>query len=65
MLTGSTETSHEYEELDNPVNAYLHEVVPGKLIAMLGPMDIADGQQWSDTHHADGAFGHRDFSPTH
>ena len=33
----------DYEHCDNPLNADLHEVVPGKLIAMRGPQTI-DGR---------------------
>jgi cell division cycle 14 len=30
----------EYEHYDNPANADLHELVPGKLIALRGPVDL-------------------------
>ena len=33
----------DYEHCDSPLNADLHEAVPGKLIAMRGPQSIADG----------------------
>jgi cell division cycle 14 len=55
----------EYAELDSPMNADLHVVVPGKLIAMRGPKDIADGRRWNDTYDAHGRFRCRDFSPAH
>ena len=50
----------EYEELDDPSNADLHEVVKGKFIAMRGPKTLDDGCRWRDR---DG--GVRDFSPAH
>jgi cell division cycle 14 len=56
---------HEYAELDSPMNADLHEVVPGKFIAMRGPKDLLDGAQWEDTFQSEGCFSHRDFSPAH
>ena len=55
----------EYEELDSPINADLHVVVPGKLIAMRGPRDFADGRPFEDTLSREGRFSHRDFSPAH
>ena len=48
-----------------PLNADLHEIVPGKLIIMRGPRDLANGATWLDTVHADGRIGPRDFSSTH
>jgi cell division cycle 14 len=50
----------DYEYCDSPLNADLHEVVPGKLVAMRGPRSITDGRGYEDT--PDGA---RDFSPAH
>jgi cell division cycle 14 len=55
----------EYSHLDSPLNADLHEVVPGKFIAMRGPVDIPSGEVWVDVHSSDGSFGHREFSPAH
>ena len=55
----------EYQELDNPLNADLHEIVPGKFLAMRGPRDISSGALWEDVQSADGSFSHREFSPTH
>ena len=55
----------EYMLLDDPLNADLHEIVPGKLIAMRGPQDIAGGHLWKDAYQPDGSFSHRDFSPQH
>ena len=55
----------EYAELDSPLNADLHVVVPGKFIAMRGPRDLPGGARWRDVIGADGAFSHRDFSPAH
>ena len=56
---------HEYSHLDSPLNADLHEVVPGKFLAMRGPVDIPDGELWVDVHSSNGSFGHREFSPAH
>jgi cell division cycle 14 len=55
----------EYLTLDNPLNADLHEIVPGKFIAMRGPIDSADGENWHDVQRKDGSFSHRIFSPAH
>jgi hypothetical protein len=44
--------------LDNPLNADLHEVVPGKLVAFRGPRDL-NGRLYKD----DLAKGTRSFSP--
>jgi cell division cycle 14 len=55
----------EYLHFDNPLNADLHEIVPGKLIAMRGPRDNAARQPWRDVHQTDGSFSHREFSAAH
>ena len=55
----------EYDHLDSPLNADLHEVVPGKFIAMRGPRNISSGAAWEDTYTCSGDFSHRDFSPSH
>jgi cell division cycle 14 len=55
----------EYQHLDSPLNADLHEIVPGKFLAMRGPRETACGAPWEDTLRADGSFSHRDFSPAH
>ena len=55
----------EYEELDNPLNADLHVVVPGKFIAMRGPQTTESSTRWEDRLRADGTFSHRIFSPAH
>ena len=47
----------EYAHYDNPLNGDLHEVVPGKLIAFVGPEDLGD-QEFLDE-----ANGRRRFSP--
>ena len=46
------------------MNGDLHEVVPGKFLAMRGPKDLADGARWEDMFRG-GRFSHRDFSPAH
>ena len=55
---------NEYTSLDSPLNADLHEVVPGKFVAMRGPRDLPPGQLWADVA-VKGRFSHRDFSPQH
>ena len=50
----------DYEHCDNPVNADLHEVVPGKLIAMRGPRTMDDGAMFKDLPD-----GSRAFSPAY
>lgn len=57
--------SAEYKQLDNPLNADLHEIVPGKFIAMRGPRDLPGNALWRDVPAEDGGFGHREFSPAH
>jgi cell division cycle 14 len=47
---------HEYEHFDSPLNADLHEVVPGKFLAMRGPRDMPG-------EYTDRPSGVRDFSP--
>ena len=53
----------EYKHFDSPLNADLHEIVPGKLIAMRGPRDLPGDAEWLDVLREDGSFSHRDFSP--
>ena len=55
----------EYQQLGNPLNADLHEVVPGKIVMMRGPRDLPGGVPWRDVPKEDGRFGHREFSPAH
>ena len=55
----------EYSQLDSPINADLHEIVPGKFIAMRGPRDLPGNAVWRDVPAEDGGFGHREFSPAH
>ena len=50
----------EYAHYDSPLNADLHVIVPGKLIAMKGPVELPAGQLWRDSPH-----GVRDFSPAY
>ena len=49
----------EYEHYDDPSNADLHVVVPGKFIAFRGPRDL--GERWLMDDHE----GQRHFSPIH
>jgi cell division cycle 14 len=51
-----------YDHYDNPLNADLHEIIPGKFIAMRGPIDL-DGRSWEDVAAPDGTFSHRTFAP--
>ena len=55
----------EYRQLDSPLNADLHEVVPGKIVMMCSPRDLPGGVPWRDVPKEDGRFGRRDFSPAH
>ena len=55
----------EYRYYDNPLNADLHEVVPGKFVAMRGPKDLPSCQRWHDNLDHRGHFCSRDFSPEH
>jgi cell division cycle 14 len=54
-----------YELLDDPLNADLHEVVPGKIVAMRGPVSLPAGRRWADVADASGSFSHREISPAH
>jgi cell division cycle 14 len=55
----------EYEHFDSPLNADLHEIVPGKFVAMRGPRSLDVDSPWQDMYTSGGAFSHRDFSPAH
>jgi cell division cycle 14 len=55
----------EYDNYDSTLNADLHEIVPGKFIAMRGPRDLSEGQLYQDVLRSDGSFSHREFSPEH
>jgi cell division cycle 14 len=55
----------EYENYDSPLNADLHEIIPGKFIAMRGPKELPHGQLFEDMSRSDGSFSHREFSPAH
>ena len=48
----------EYKHNDSPINADLHEVVPGKFVAFRGPQDLAGAEYEDDSH------GFRRFSPS-
>ena len=50
----------EYETLDNPLNADLHEVIRGKFIAMRSPRSLPNGDLWID-----GPDRLREFAPAH
>ena len=52
-----------YTHYDNPLNADLHEVVPGKFVAFKGPKDIPGGRPYADVRAPDGGFSHREFAP--
>ena len=54
----------QYLILDDPLNADLHEIVPGKFVAMRGPKDLPDCRLWMDIMPG-GHFSHREFSPQH
>ena len=52
-----------YEHYASPLNGGMHELVPGKFLAMLGPKALPEGQYWKDIRDLDGRFLRRDFSP--
>ena len=54
-----------YLHYDSPINADLHEVVPGKFVAMRGPQDTGNGEMYTDVRLSDGTFNHRCFSPAY
>ena len=47
----------EFRHHDNPANGSLHEVVPGKFVALKGPVDLGGDE------YRDGVDGARSFSP--
>ena len=53
----------EYSFYDSALNADLHEIVPGKLIAMRGPREVPGGAPWQDVRDATGAISYREFGP--
>jgi hypothetical protein len=55
---------NEFSHFDSPLNADLHEIVPGKFLTMQVPrlLDAACG--WED-RFVDGRFSHREFSPAY
>jgi hypothetical protein len=48
----------EYDNYDRTLNAELHEILPGKLIAMHCPKDMQDGQLFQDVLQSDSTFSH-------
>ena len=55
----------QYAHYDSPINADLHVVVPGKFVAMRGPVALPHGREYADKRDAAGRFCHRDFTPAH
>ena len=54
----------EYEHYSSLLNADMHELVPGKLVAMQGPTQMAPGQLWRDVEVEDGLW-RREFNPAY
>ncbi len=52
-----------YAHHGEPLNADLHEIVPGKLVAFRGPRSMP--HRWHDVTTGDGHFSQRDFNPVH
>ncbi len=48
----------EYDNYDRTLNAELHEILPGKLIAMHCTKDMQDGQLFQDVLQSDSTFSH-------
>ena len=56
----------EYAYFDSPLNADLHEVIPGSLLVSSCPRALpGGGAGWADRYDAAGRFVARDFSPAH
>ena len=55
----------QYAHYDSPLNADLNDIVPGKLIAMRGPIAIPGGREYDDEWDSEGRFSHRNFAPAH
>ncbi len=43
----------------------LHEIIPGKFIAMLSPKELQHRQLFEDMSRSDCSFSHREFSPAY
>jgi protein-tyrosine phosphatase len=54
----------EYAVYGNYMNGNLHEVVPGKIIAMCSPKDLSGDAEWSEVNVRGHLVG-REFSPAH
>ena len=57
--------AREYAHYGDPWSADLHEMVPGKFVALRGPKSMPAGQQWRDVTTGDGRFSHRELGPAH
>lgn len=55
----------EYAHFDSPLEADLHEIVPGRFVAMRGPVALPKGMHHIDVLSKSGHFSHRDFSVSH
>ena len=54
-----------YLHYDSPLNADLHEVVPGKLIAFRGPCAVPSDKLYLDKEMCEQGFCSREFSPSY
>ena len=55
----------KYAHYENPLNADLHELVPGKFVALPSPEVIEGTSAFCDEHYADGCLRRRVFSPAY
>jgi hypothetical protein len=55
----------DYTLFGSPLNGGIHEIVPGKLVAMRGPKEIANGEEWENIFDRNSNFVNRVFSPQH
>ena len=53
----------EYSHYASPMNGFVHEMVPGKFIAMRCPKEMEE--DWNDVRDGAGHFLYREFSPQH
>ena len=53
----------EYSHYASPINGFVHEMVPGKFIAMRCPKEMEE--DWNDVRDGAGRILHREFSPQH
>ena len=52
-----------YEHFGCALNGCVHEIIPGKFLALRGPKSLQTDKNWDDTFDKEGRFICRDFTP--